>query len=704
MTNLIEATEEDEKLLGVSVFEKAKNDPLSARKRSLIEDKIQLKAVVDPGVSSKFQDKLLTEIKWIKENMKNQIPAPVECSLWEYSCIIIINTLRRDKWYDNKEATIKRTPYINILYQLFYLQQWYRLWYRGPEYIFTNEENIPIHGQCIDFTDNGFPVLQDEDKMATIEKWGPEKIYRAFNTLMRARLILEHGKVVNLNKTSRISVFMSYCNALRDRLCVICTIGAEGKPEEISRYHKEWFKLVSVNGVLIKNQTIDYVNTNADYVAIGKQIRQFQDSEYKERLKKIQLEENSTLLNTTSLKPIIQENKWKELEGGKEQKLRMLRAELFQCESKLKLLRDGEGLVEEEDAKEIALMERAIKGINKQLQKEGHLYRLFQEKEREEVAKQANEFVVTLTQEGKNEKSHATFMSQARSSYLEQIGVLSNHIYLWLFPSSEINDIWNIHDPFHAGLKDIIRKDICSDFQHMDEAKLLSYIHKEIISRDIIFPEREAYRIQSSPDATFTSLDVCSNQRDDTVNFTEDELGREVQMHTQLPNFPESLPLLLSKPPYDKKSWGIIGHWWLIQKSPGVFVDRCYFLWDIEEEYSSLNRIDIPYPVMSRVGYDWVVMKGGEWAVPNVIGELSLNGYWCGTDFLDALTCWIILTSETWKTKDRQFGNVHNLEYTKLSDLFTIAINSSVDRYGGVTEDFSNEEESGEGTMGTPSN
>lgn len=698
LDELIDVRDEtDDRLLGISIFEKIKTEPdVNNRKRSLMDDKLQLKTVTNPSVSAKFQKDILDEINWIKQNIHNQIPAPDDCSMWEYTCAVVIITLRRDKWYENKEKTMKRTPYLNLLYQLFYLQQWYRLWYRAGSIFVTDEDSVPILGQCIDFTDNGFPVLQDEDKLAPIKQWGPEKIYRAFNTLMRARLILEQGKPVNLYKPSRISVFMSYCHGLRDRLCMICTMGADGLPEQISKYHKEWFKTVSKNGIWLNSASVqnEYINGSADYAAIGKQIRQFQDSEYKERLKKIQLEENSILLNNTTKQTVKNEDRWKELEGGKEDKLKRLRIDLFQLETKLQLLQEGEGDIEEEDLKEVAVTERAINSIKKQLEKESRLYLLFQEKEKEEIDKQASEFITNLNHHGSDKGPNDTvYVSHPRSSYLEQVGVLASHVYFWLFPSSDLDDTWNNHDPFHATLKDLIRSDICFSFQLMDEQKLLNYIHKEIISHDIIFPEREAFRIQSSPDAIFTALDVCSNQRDDYVNFTEDELKREVQMHTQLPNFPVELPILLSKPPYDKKSWNIICHWWLIQHSPGVVVDRCYFLWDLEEEFSSLNRCDIPYPVMCRVGYDWIVLKGGKYTEVNVLGMLVLNGYWCGVELLDALTCWIILTSEHWKTKDRLEGDVHNLEYTKMSDLFTAAVKTGVDPYGALPPIEEEEEE-----------
>lgn len=654
-------------------------------------------------VLSAHLHRIQQEIEYLEGMIQDDEEAPEECKVWEHTCTIVCVTLRRDKWYLNKEKTVYRGPYLEILYMVFYLQMMYRLWWRRWFILEAKEEDmVPIWGKLTDFAnfsegggenrynDDSFPVLQDDEVMAPVKRWCPTKIYRAFNVLMRARLL---EGAVQITKHSTEARFQSYYTALLDRLCEIVLLPVQGTPQEIAPFSPEWFRLYQ------KDAPPDNVSSASSIGATAKRIKIVQDEEMQERKTRADYEGSEMLVVG---KPKHVRMKEVEEEMTEEKKLLRLQKELIRKRNQLDLLLNPEAAYDDEiyakekaeDEEWIERLKEEIKAGEKTLLEKQDLIR----KINEEMHVKLKEKAADIALADYKDRTKSTSISFTRFNYLDQISVLVHHVFCWQYPLT--GDKWNPFESHCYNLKDLLKSKIMTQLKDMEEIRFLNNAQKFIIMRDVTFPEREQYRMLNSADAVFQTTDVVASLRTDAEGVVPDldwgdtkrkrgkvqppngkgGGGKKQQKGTasSLPGFPVRDITVFLRPndndnPYYEKAWYYFVWWYLSQLfTSQVDVDRIVFFTDLEEECNCLTRIPFQTPAICRLGCDYIVMRGeGEYFKKNALGYDILNGYWCGRDILDALVCWIcLMKGHDWTAIDKMTNVAYDISGSPLVEMY----------------------------------
>jgi hypothetical protein len=595
---------------------------------------------------------------------------------YEYNCMIIRNTLMRDDWYEcGQKTNPARGPYVSQLsVALFSLQLVYRLWGRRS-LIFdppAGEESPsgPVWYNRVDFCDGSFPVLDDEEKLAPLREWGPTKVYRALLTLFQTR---QRG-VVNFERPASLTNFDAYREGLLDMVCIQCLLPVPGTPEEISEAHAGgWFRLTTER---IKDAgVVRETEVNEGFKAISREIREHQvkDLEKKKARLVVQSSDGDTrsgiAKNHETKAQRFDERRKKDLSDN----LVRMNAALIRLRINLHNLRtggtegenDGELFerqkrsnleADEEDRIAAEKIEKQIDEIEKAIIAQRQAEETATQKENArliETALQENSFLTAAA-------ARTNKQSFAKPAFIQEIMLLYDHISNWLYPvGGEMADMFTLE---HMRLRQVLKDDIVRALASTSENKVISKCHEWIISRDVDFYEREAYRQGRSEGAIFNTIDVCTYVR-----------GPE---HVRYLSFPTDLTELI----YDAdcefyyRAWNYFVWWYCVQKLPSIKVDSTIFLWDLEMYTNSLERPrETASPIMAQSGYNWVVVRKGPWVNP---ATSDLNGMWSGRYCLDALTVWVLeLAKNDWVINDRVTGKSVSLAVSHFRDLFSTARN-----------------------------
>ena len=531
------------------------------------------------------------------------------------------------------------------------LQYMYRLWYRKDSIIVEDVQNTLSRYWCTrrDFIIKEerphFPVLKDgPDELAPIAEWPPDKIYRALNSLMIARVMDK----VCLESSLSINLFRDYRGALADAVAVITWTPQIGTPQQLSYMKPNWFQITTDLRVRIEEVT----SKNAQVDALSKAIQEHHREELEDRRKKMAIMETLTKQNET----LTKEYRWREIEvKSKKDKLKRLTGERFRIKRHIHLLKTGGAEDENEtnyapgeeldpdDALTLAGAERDLEDLEETIAK------LKLEEEEEERTKNEEQFKddmnFAITKEVYERDKAVT--SMATVNWVKEASLLLDHIMSWQFKAGHS---WRLFEKKHLDMKTLIFNDMMRAMKLVAEDAFLLECQKFIVGHSLTFAERESYRMDFSPNTVVSLIDICISRRS-----VED---------SRLEKFPTHLTELLEPEHfYHLASMNYFVHWYISQLLPGVKADSAIFMWDLEVEFLSLDRDDIETPVMALIGHEWIVMRPKcnlQW-----VKEGVLNGYWCGKSALDALCCWAVLVSKSnYILKDRETKLPHNIKYS----------------------------------------
>lgn len=600
------------------------------------------------------------EISWVKERIASGATPPEECPLWEYTCAVISMTLKKDHWYENAKGTRipkrERRPMRKFMWIIFYLRCWYRLWWRRTAMPAEKNPDTPIWG-CIEenYTFDGERVFSmPKDEKGPIMEWSPIVVVSALEELMMGRLV-GHCK---MHDVAVVSLFEDYRAGLLDRVALMICQPVAGIPKTIypqdERFFRERIGKGGVGRTLAEIEEDGLIGQDDRVISVARKIKEFQQNETTKRRKLMEIEEGE---RPTQAPLSVR------LAGAKTQnaaaQLISLRKELGQKRAHLKLLKrdeleSGEALLDF-DADLIQRLETDIEDLDKQIKYDENSEILKAQLEMEAEQEKAKEM--------SRRKLLAVSQSECRDLFVEKVSILVDHIYFWQFPC---NGFWSrsFHDR-HLFIKQCLFESIVDSGKWTNELAFLENCQQWIVSFDIIFPERESYRLDY-PEAKFTALDVCSSRR-------------SIEQ-TKLQGFPtENMVELYSDKshPWHSRAWIYIVHHYLVQKYPVLPIDSTIFLFDLEEECCSLNRAALKNPTIGRCAYDWISLKGGGYVTSNE----NLKGVWCGRDILDCLVCWCEMMEETYP------NNADWVVYDRIT-LKPYVINKSANEVEGICELF----------------
>ncbi len=637
----------------------------------IVEQNTKVKnSEIDHLLLHEFHQLMIEKVTHISESIQNNIP-PYETILhdeWLLFCCRM--TVLRDGWYQGKEKTKDRGPFVPFIYHLFVLSMHLRLW-RRSKLIFQTpgpDDELPsvwcTYKEFVGKTGKDEPwfyVLADENKDDPIIKWSPTKIFRAMYSLMRSRI----SGTVNLQKKGAQRTFVDYRDALFDRLAmVVCCIVA-GSPEEISKDHPNWF-------VLKGTITNDAIADDSLHKALSRQVRESIDKETKRVIKENCLEVEFDQSRALETRQQLHDRLSSKREQSEYERLKS-RLETLKCRKSL-LEQDSNGddqdssirtaakkfippddpdeaKYAEEDLQEIINLGKEIEGLIVLLKSIEAANLIAQSKEEEANAKLSAAVFSNKTTDATSKQFSS--LSCATPDFTRDNMLLADHLCIWQFPDQLY------HIPRY---EEVFKKKVSLVYHYMlntvtrgNDEVVLEDSQKWIIERSVCFCERESYRSVYSSEAIFNVLDVCTTQRggDQTI----------------LKGFGTDLTVLVSdtRGEYYNDMINAATHRWFKQSIPKVDIDATIFLWDVEEEYVSLNRLQLLNPVICRIGSDWCVLRNGNWDNE----EFNINCIWVGENILECVVIWLeIMNTLLWTVLDRNTNQVIRLEKTIFKQMY----------------------------------
>ena len=577
------------------------------------------------AVISESLRKIQQEVEWVKGQIADGKEAPEGCALWEYTCAVISMTLKRDHWYENGRSSQMRKgekrPMRKLMWIIFYLRCWYRLWWRKSA-IPAEKQDTPIWGTIEgDYTFDGERVFSmPASETRPIIEWTPATVVSALEELMMGRLV-GHCK---LQEPAVVSLFQDYRAGLLDKVALIVCQPVAGIPKTVfpldGRFFREKIGIGRTGGAEDEDEGL--VGQDDRVISVARKIREFQENETVKRRKQMEIDEvekptqaplSIRLADAKAQNAIMQLKYLREELSRKKIHLKCLETE--EAESGQPLLPD-DALTKERLLKDISDLDRHIRGeenseiLRAQLQME----------EEQQKAKEIS-----------RRKLIAVSQSECRDLFVEKISIVVDHVYFWQFPCHGLK--LRQFQGRHLFIKRCFFNAIVDSGKWTNEMVFLENCQQFIVAFDIIFPERESYRMDY-PEAKFTALDVCSSRR--SIEQTKLE-GFPTQNMTDL--------YYDKKHPWHSRAWIYIVHHYIVQKYPTIPIDSCIFLFDLEEECYSLDRAELRNPTIGRAAYNWISLRGGPYFTKD---DETLRGVWCGQDILDCLICWCEMMEETY--------------------------------------------------------
>jgi hypothetical protein len=598
------------------------------------------------AVISESLKKIQNEISWVKTQIRDGLEAPSDCALWEYTCAVVSMTLRKDHWYEKGGSSQMRAgekrPMRKYMWVIFYLRCWYRLWWR-KDAIPAERAETPIWGTVEeDYMLGGERVFSmPANETRPIIEWPPATVVSALETLMMGRLV-GHCK---LQEPAVVCLFEDYRAGLLDRVALIVCQPVAGIPKTIypldGRFFKEKIGTSLAGGggggatqekTAAETEEEGLLGQDDRIISVARKIREFKENDTAKRRKLMEIEE----IEKPSQAPLSVRLADAKAQNAMMQ-LNYLRQELFHKKEYLRILINAEAESDQallpEDAIEKERLLKDITDLENTITRDENVKLLQVQLQIEKEQQKAQEI--------SRRKLIAVSQSECRDLFVEKLSIIVDHIYFWQFPSGGLKI--RLFQERHVFIKQCFFDAIVDSAKWTNELTFLENCQQYIVGFDIIFPERESYRMDY-PEAKFSALDVCSSRR----NIEQ----------TKLEGFPSTNMAELyadKKHPWHSRAWIYIVHHYIVQRYPLIPVDNTIFIFDLEEECCSLNRAELRNPTIGRVAYDWISLRGGAYFTSDDI----LKGVWCGQDILDCLICWCEMmeekypNGEEWMVYDR---------------------------------------------------
>ena len=605
---------------------------------------------------------VLVSLKWVEEELamintsiEQKLPFPDDLQNNEYNCCVFVNTLLYDKWYESGETTGNRSEFAHYAFLIWKLSLGYRLWSRYslifPEEGETNKSFI--WGKTSVFRyDNLFQVPQGLDDLE-IFYWSPERVYIAMEYISSS---YNKNGLMSLKSNNTSLIFISYRQALIDRLSVISHYDQIGPIEVLTTTYPNWFSFIRTN---ITHDGKSPFETSNPYSLIQKELldmKKAQDSDMSQMYgntitslnpndKYVKVEQVADIIEKLKVNDDLEIANEKLMESIKEIKLLI---GIFKDENLSSFKTNTSSSEYPDDEEELKTHERKLKDLYLQIEENKKKI----DGKSEKIIIDRNMSNVNAMRQLYRKANVKKYMDKYRCKidWFKDNMILANHICQIHIQERNIIDL---NDKKRQMFNKDIYNSILSSIQITNTDEFMCDAEKWISQRFVTVWEREKFRNRHSSKKVFTNLDA--------VLLCREESGEECNIGVGSSNISE---LLNKDHPLYYRTIAYVTYWWLSQSYNTLNLDSSIFIWDIEYEYSSLTRRHLSSPSICKLGNTWAVFLGGEWEDQE---KRYINCRWCGPNLIDALVEYTrIISLDNWKIFCRNTGTCYSLHETVL--------------------------------------
>ncbi len=602
----------------------------------------------------KFQEWAIAQFDEIIHGLQNNLPFPSRYQYREYQCIIIISTLIYDRWYENNQKTGKRVKHEKLKYAfvLWHLQMGYRLWDRWKE---INRENglcSPVWYKSNYFRSCPFFTVPEEYNEIPVILWSPQRQWKAMELLTRNR---RDYQLLSLSNDASFKKFNEYRTALFDGIAITAFFKLRGPISVLYPDHPTYFIVSTKDTSKLEIEILTTANNTAsgDQRAVN-EIRENYNKKLRDDSEAyIDKEKKQTGLfkfdSTETMLESIKANKKVNI-NEVERTIRELQSS-YDYISSIGINEDDEGLLSYDDIEE---SDQITQNHLKQIQDEINELKEFLQSEK------ATAYRLEQEQEKKDMKNFLSGITQSQVIdlfvptalwYMDNM-ILSNYLYIWNPQIKRLN-------PFKAPRRHanrILFTEMLNSMKVISPISFMNNADEWIRSRSVDFWERERYRSIGSGSSEFKIEEARLYSRadlGDSDSIKYHDLSLDEILQSQNPNL-------------RYRMIDYIGYWWLGQKFHRVNIDKNIFYWDLEYEFVNLRRPILPSPIITKIGSNWCIFKGGvNWDFKD-----WLNVVWCGPDLLDCVIEWLrYVAKDDWKIVDREKNKLLDLSNTDIREL-----------------------------------
>jgi hypothetical protein len=589
----------------------------------------------------------------------------------EWTLYVARMTIVHDAWYDNKYQTCKRNPFAQDLYSLFILHMALRCKRRrhlimeapNDEYLEKNPDALvpAIHCAYTDFLGaaDWFVVwTKIEPSNKPISQWLPLDVYRALQALMLSRTIGGY------NFTSKASqeAFLSYREALIDRVAIIMTFEIEGSPLELAETRPTWFK--PFRNVTVHDLPESRIGA-VDHKIISRKIREEQThrtNEIIEQMKADDLYDDSlktvtnTMMTTEDRVAEIQESYEMNRISLFQEELKKLDDELSRYTIQKNLLQPpseedmdifaGYATIEQADADEDEIERQALEEKIKKIQElKLKLEEKYQIKAEDKLQRQKQ----TMSNYFEETDKKSFQSSMATIEFAKALMLLVDSVMAWQLPMGQVERIPKYTEDFVAQY-DKLFEIVCDCALRANRVTFLNDAQRRIVELRIQPCEREQYRQFYASGAMFSSLAVCQSVREPDAILLKDY--QKTRLEEILGNASHR---------YHMDTLNYATWWTMGQLLEGINVDSSFVMMEFENDFLNLGREpDIRAPTIVRIGADYCLLRPGSWTRPNTDDP---DVIWGTNNLLEALTYYFMYC------KEENRYNIYDREIKKVIDI-----------------------------------
>lgn len=667
------------------------------------------------------RQKIKYEMIYEESSPHDQNPIKPALFKFEALCILVRITICRDKWHETSEKGGRpRSPLMSWMHGLFMLQLWCRLW-RRREQIFkrpTEEElregetdvkewkyfrttssgrrmNVaPIWRRDKDFElPSTFPIYRhtEKDEETCIADWDPFRVFFALKQLMIARRTYGvYNSILTMHQSSTsYQTFLDFMCAIVDRMAVIACTEIPGNYYELNSTRMPFFyagrgQFSDGDSLLQKQMEMDRL-IETKMLPAAKELR---NHRRKEALKLDALDEAAGM--ETKKNAQEEENNTKsydlhlQMEQQDPQNIEYHTQKISQiedyCERLSESLKDGEIAIEklnkniqklkskdtlnlaqkdllekfEAELRKEEMMQKEDRLQHQDLQSESNTHRdiikILQDQQKISAKDEANvatdKLLKTAQKTARNAATAADIKSKANYKWFIWHMYLHDHVAAWVRPRAGGQKLQNNQTEEFMSLRKYIMDSMAQVLIGCDAPQTISQAESWITNRSVCFTERRIFQQEYSTGARITQEGVGLVMRS--------------LKDLKLPDFKTTRVQKFLSPQfkYHNAMMDFMFHYHVKQNLRNINPDSTIFMWDLEEEFASLDATTIMHPVVAKVGMgEWVILLSNSWHDD----KNTLNCIWCGESAIDCYTKWLLLMQEIrvqeknkfWKLFDR---------------------------------------------------
>ena len=622
---------------------------LSSIRKSQLETHLQVSdsssGITRQGVSDK--QLLLQSLQAIQAEtiqiLSTNYTDPDKLIHGENVCLIVVFTLLRDRWYENKLSTKQRNPNVRYVYIVWMLMLAHR--YKRRQCTFATNRAYKGHHFF------GFVESDEQGDSTPILDWEPWRVYSAMISLDT-----KYIRSMDLFDDELVGKMFLLRDLLLDRCSIIAFEPINGTPDNLMRDYVLWMKCKDTNtdngeDSTDKQDLAEFIDM--DILQRLKDEKKFKEQNFQES----SIYDPSTEKREKLLSETLRSNKdflvdyMKNIVTHEKENMKNTLKTL----NKLKLKYD-EMLLKYENSAEAptSLLEANVRNNYNILQVESLLAKIEHMKNKnvseeeanklEEMRKRAIASIIKGQSAGQSDRlgKRGTFYACAPWFIDNVYPALSLYKWQRLTISLELTSTIR-----HSVLKQRLLKDALYNMTIVDPVTLSERVKNWIIRLETTSMRREIYRHRTNYKSTFPFFSAW----------------RQIYHNhaIEINKFPTTMEKYLDVDhPFHYSALSLIGYDFISQHFPKIEIDTSIFFWDIEDEYLTLERTQLRYPFMCQVGANWAIydppteMLEDQWSDDRT-GMLRVTPI--GKDFFDCLTQFCLLSEKRkWRIEQR-IGN-----------------------------------------------